>query len=424
MLEYYINMLEYYINKYNTFSNNMIYIYIYYIIGIISFLLSYSSQYLLESPCKNPLAIIIRTIHHLMIFFIYFGFLAPIKDLLLMSILVCGSIISWLYNKNYCIFTILENKLCMLNSNRVFRDSLYYLSNNIDTFLSSIRIYLLSFTFLIILLRLYFYYYSSNKIEIHGHRGSRGNYPENTLSAFKYALDNNINILELDLQLTKDNEIIIYHDKNIDPNICINGPMDAIKKLTLREIKKFDCGSKQNPDFKNQITVPGEHIPTFKELINMVNKDYYFKNIKFNVEIKTDKELDSDDEVLNFAQHLIMIIHNEKLQDQTIVQSFDLRALEYIKQLDPNIKTSYLIIKTTNIDDIFLINAKKLGIEIISPEYDLITKENVDMIHKAGLEVIPWTVNDKATFKKLVEYNVDGIITDYPVEFKDYLYKI
>ena len=92
-----------------------------------------------------------------------------------------------------------------------------------------------------------------------------------------------------------------------------------------------------------------------------------------------------------------------------------------MKQFDQNIKTSYLIRKTTNIDDTFLTNAKKLGVKIISPEYILVNKENVNIMHKENFEVLPWTINDKDTFKKMIEYNVDGIITDYHVMFKDYL---
>lgn len=416
-------MLEQYINHFNTVSNSITYRYTYYILGIIAFIFSYICQYLIGKPCNNLSAIIIRTIHHFLIFFIYFGFLAPVTNILFISILVGTSLLSWLLNKNYCILTILENKICGLSKTHVFRDITYYLSKDFDKFLSYTRIYLISCTFLIILLRLYFYYYKSKKIEIQGHRGARGNYPENTLSGFKYALDNNINTLELDLQITKDNEFIIYHNKDIDQNICMNGPIVSVKNLTLEEIKKYDCGSKQHPNFKNQITVLGEQIPTFKELINMVNNDYYFKiiDIKFNVEIKTDKQLDSDDEVKHFVEQLIHFIHDENLQNKIIVQSFDSRALEYMKQFDQTIKTSYLIRKTTNIDDTFLTNAKKLGVKIISPEYILVNKEIVNTIHEQNFEVLPWTVNDIDTFKKMIEYKVDGIITDYPVMLNDYL---
>jgi glycerophosphoryl diester phosphodiesterase len=68
-----------------------------------------------------------------------------------------------------------------------------------------------------------------------------------------------------------------------------------------------------------------------------------------------------------------------------------------------------------------LTNAKKLGVKIISPEYILVNKEIVNTIHKQNFEVLPWTVNDIDTFKKMIEYKVDGIITDYPVMLNDYL---
>jgi glycerophosphoryl diester phosphodiesterase len=264
-------------------------------------------------------------------------------------------------------------------------------------------------------------YNRTTKIEIQGHRGARGNYPENTLVAFKFALDNNIDNLELDLQLTKDNILVIHHDNNTNSNICINGNGNIpIKSLTHEEIKKYDCGSKQNNKFPNQIRVPNEKIPTFKELLDMIRTNYYNRNIKLNVEIKTTKELDTYEEVKKFAETLINIIHDYGLIKSTIIQSFDERALKYVRQIEPNIKTSFLI-EEIKIDDKIILLAKSLDVQIISPDYLLLTKENVHMMHTNGFEVLPWTVNDIKDLQKMIEYNVNGIISDYPTIMKDYI---
>ena len=274
---------------------------------------------------------------------------------------------------------------------------------------------------LILLLILFKIYYKTKKIEIQGHRGARGNYPENTLVAFKFALDNNIDNLELDLQLTKDNILVIHHDNDTNSNICINGNGNIpIKSLTYEEIKKYDCGSKENNNFPNQIRVPNEKIPTFKELLDMIRTNYYTRNIKLNVEIKTTKELDTYEEVKNFADILINIICEYGLIKSTIIQSFDERALKYVRQIEPNIKTSFLI-EEINIDDKIILLAKSLDVQIISPDYLLLNKENVQMMHINGFEVLPWTVNDIHTLKKMIEYKVDGIISDYPTVMKDYI---
>ena len=275
---------------------------------------------------------------------------------------------------------------------------------------------------IIIFLRLYEYYVPGKhkKVEIQGHRGARGFLPENTLAAFKYAIENNIYVLELDLQITKDNQIIIYHDKSINTEIC-DGISKHIKTLSLKEVKEYDCGSKKNIKFPNQQTVPGEKIPTLIELINLIQTEYKNKNIKINIEIKTTKSLDTDDEVYNFSNTLIDILHKYNIADDVIIQSFDIRALKDVKEIDPSIKTSYLVKdKLPNIDS--LINtSKQLGVKIISPEYNLLDKQIVKKLQENGFEVLPWTINDMDTLKQNIEYGVDGIITDYPKQMNDYL---
>ena len=234
-------------------------------------------------------------------------------------------------------------------------------------------------------------------------------------------MQNDIDILELDLQLTSDNEIIIYHDKNINPDICINGIGDIpIKSLTLNDVKQYDCGTKQNILFPLQKNIPKEQIPTFQELIEMVNKNYYNKPIKYNVEIKTTPELDSIDEVNHFVNILVNIIDEYDLTNKIIIQSFDKRALKYIKTIKPFIKTS-LLIENEQIDNSVILLAKELNVDIISPDFVLLDNKIINEIHNAGFKVIPWTINDTDTFKKMIEYKVDGVITDYPVSMRNYI---
>jgi glycerophosphoryl diester phosphodiesterase len=282
----------------------------------------------------------------------------------------------------------------------------------------------------------------TNKIKIHGHRGARGLYPENTLAAFRYAIDNDVDVLELDLNMTKDNEIIIYHDRNINASIC-NGISKPIKTLTLKEIKQYDCGSKKNYKFITQKTVPGEKIPSFKELINLIqSKKYKHKKIIMNIEIctglsgpETSPEdsattgtaantllnIDTDNEVYNFSKQLIAILRKYKIVNNVIIQSFDIRALKYVNDIDPSIKKKSYLIETQFLDlDKLIKILKEIGVTIISPYYKLIDKNIVKTLHDNGFEVLPWTINDINIFKQNIEYRVDGIITDYPKEMKDY----
>ena len=427
------------ISKFNELSNTKIYKISFFLVGSIIFILSYIFQIVNEKRCKNLFGEILRWLHHLCIYFIFYGFLAPASILWIMTIILIITLLSWITTNNTCFLTTLENKLCKLNKNYVFHDLSYYLLRNLDKFIAKNRIKIYSVVCIILFLRLYDYYApnvsnvsnvsnasnasnTSNKykkIKIQGHRGARGMLPENTLAAFKYAIENKIDVLELDLQMTKDKEIIIYHDKNINTDIC-SGISKPIKTLSLQEIKEYDCGSKKNTNFPKQQPIMGEKIPSFIELIKLIQSEYKDKTIELNIEIKTEKSLDTDDEIYEFSNKLIDILHKYNITNNVIIQSFDVRALKNIKEIDSLIKTSYLIEELPSIDNLIKIS-KQLGVKIISPEYKLINKNIVTKLHENGFEVLPWTINDINILKQNIEYGVDGIITDYPKQMKDYL---
>jgi glycerophosphoryl diester phosphodiesterase len=410
------------ISKFNDLSNTKGYKILFFLIGSIVFISSYVLQIVNDKPCKSLLGEIIRSFHHLCIYFVFYGFLAPVSILWIMLFILLITLFSWIFTNNTCFLTTFENNLCKMNKNYIFHDLSYYITRKLDNFMIHNRIKIYSAICIIIFLRLYEYYVPGKhkKVEIQGHRGARGVLPENTLVAFKYAIENNIYVLELDLQITKDNQIIIYHDKSINTEIC-DGVSKPIKTLSLKEVKEYDCGSKKNIKFPNQQTVPGEKIPTLIELINLIQTEYKNKNIKINIEIKTTKSLDTDKEVYNFSNTLIDIIHKYNIADDVIIQSFDTRALKDVKEIDPSIKTSYLVKdKLSNIDS--LINtSKQLGVKIISPEYNLLDKQIVKKLQENGFEVLPWTINETNVIKQYVEYGVDGVITDYPKQMNDYL---
>jgi glycerophosphoryl diester phosphodiesterase len=412
------------ISKFNELSNTKIYKIFFFLVGSIIFILSYIVQIVYEKPCKNLFGEILRWLHHLCIYFIFYGFLAPASILWIMLITLLVTLASWITTNNGCFLTTLENKLCKLNKNHIFHDLSFYLLKNLDKFIVKNRIKIYSVVCIIILLRLYDYYVpnASNKykkIKIHGHRGARGMLPENTLAALNYAIENKIDVLELDLQMTKDKEIIIYHDKNINTDIC-NGISKPIKTLSLQEIKEYDCGSKKNVNFPNQQPITGEKIPSFIELIKLIQSEYKYKIIEMNIEIKTEKSLDTDDEVYEFSNKLIDILHKYNITNNVIIQSFDERALKNVKEIDSSIKTSYLIKELPSLDNLIQIS-KQLGVKIISPEYKLMNKNIVTQLHENGFEVLPWTINDINISKQNIEYGVDGIITDYPKQLKDYV---
>ena len=414
----------YYIKYLNNFTDSAVYKILFFIGGIFFVILSYLIQINGEKRCPSSWGELLRIFHHLIVYFLFCGYLAPTSILWITCIIYCMSLISWIFFNKRCILTILENNMCKLSKNRTFHDLLFDLSIKLSNLCVKIRIPMYTIITIFIFLRLYVYTKgnnnNNNNVEIQGHRGARGNYPENTLSGFRYAIENDIDTLELDLQMTKDKEIIIYHDKQINTTICSH-PSALIKDLSLSEIQKYDCGSKQNPNFPQQKIVVGERIPSFKELIEMVQNEYYYKSIKMNVEIKTKQNVDADEEVYEFTNKLIEMIHQYNLQNKITIQSFDTRALEYMKQIDSKIKTSFLIERAQPINDEIIQLAKKLNVQIITPDYHLIDKNIVDKLKQHGFEVWSFTINDVDTLRQQVKYGVNGIITDYPKQMKDYL---
>ncbi|HSW72855.1 MAG TPA: glycerophosphodiester phosphodiesterase family protein, partial [Chlamydiales bacterium] len=111
-----------------------------------------------------------------------------------------------------------------------------------------------------------------HSVEVQGHRGSRGTFPENTLPAFANAISNGVDALELDILASKEGELVIYHDYFVNPQLSIyldgkQVPDNLLLcQLPLAEIKKIDCGRKSNPNFPQQHPIPGTKIPTLKEL--------------------------------------------------------------------------------------------------------------------------------------------------------------
>jgi len=123
----------------------------------------------------------------------------------------------------------------------------------------------------------------SPRILVHGHRGARARRPENTIPAFRYAIEHGADVLELDLAVTKDSILVVSHDPLINLSICTGGKTGVpIHTLTVAELQQYDCGSLRNPRFPTQIPAPGSRIPTFDEVLDLAP----LGSFEFNVETK------------------------------------------------------------------------------------------------------------------------------------------
>ncbi len=269
-------------------------------------------------------------------------------------------------------------------------------------------------------------YGQPGRIEVHGHRGSRGTAPENTIAAFKQALEAGVDYLEFDLNMTADGHLVVSHDRFINREICLGPDGKKIEKeipiisLKLEELKKYDCGTLKNPKFERQIPVPGERIPSLKEVFEMVAKSDIpaAKTVRFNIETKiVPAETQLSPSPAAFAQAAVNIIKEYGLTGRVVIQSFDWRTLAEVRKLEPKIKLSQLT-EGNYIDPEILALSKA---EIISPWYKWITPEYIGIMHKAGKKVAPWTINEPAAWDIAVKAGADAIITDYPADLIKYL---
>jgi glycerophosphoryl diester phosphodiesterase len=258
----------------------------------------------------------------------------------------------------------------------------------------------------------------ADKILVHGHRGARARKPENTLPAFQYAISAGVDALEMDMAVTKDSVIVISHDPVLEPPVC-SGPLPkaVIHTLTLKQVREWDCGRVQNPNFPTQEAIPGTRMPTLDEVFALAKEG----NFDYNIETKSfpDKpEYTPTPDV--FSGMVLEKIRQHKLEKRIILQSFDFRTLVAMKKLAPEIRLSALIESDTRAFSVIAAEAKA---DIISPHFNLVTPAKVAEAHAAHLQVVPWTADTPDEWDKLITAKVDAIISDDPAALIAYLKK-
>ena len=288
--------------------------------------------------------------------------------------------------------------------------------------------------------------------DLQGHRGARGLKPENTLPAFETALDLMVTTLELDLHLSADDEIVVWHDPEIDASKCglrLGAPDDvpdpddanvpeealAVRSLTAEQLSWYQCD--RNPD---PVRFPAQDasstalagtlysIVTLGELIDFV--DRYAADgsktddqqrtaavVQFNMETKRKPAnpdtigdgFDGENAGL-FETRLLQIIEDEAIAERTTIQSFDIHSLRAIRSVDSAIPLAFLESKPS----VELEDLAAWGIDEWSPNMNIATESTVTEAHAAGLTVKPWTVASVAQASILIDIGVDGLITDRP----------
>ena len=267
---------------------------------------------------------------------------------------------------------------------------------------------------------------NNSPLDLQGHRGARGLMPENTIPAMIKAIDLGVTTLEMDVVISKDNKVVVSHEPYFSEIITTSPGGKYLTKeeaedhliynMTYDSIMKYDVGLKPHPDFPAQQKIK-VYKPLLSELIDSteVYAEPKERKIFYNIEIKSNKETDDirhpSPEV--FANLLFDVLHQKDILDRTVIQSFDVRPLQFLHNNHPEIKLSYLGEKPgLSLDNQLLL----LGFtpDIYSPHYLMVNKNLVQDCHQKNIKIIPWTINTLDEMNKLITMGVDGIISDYP----------
>lgn len=268
--------------------------------------------------------------------------------------------------------------------------------------------------------------------EVHGHRGCRGLLPENTIPAFIKATELGCDWLEMDVVLNADSEVVVSHEPWMDRRICLDPNGDSIPhgqdreanihRMSTVEMQRYDCGSREQTEFPQQKHLK-VHKPLLREVVEAVDEHILMNGLNevgYNIEIKSEPQWigvyqPQQDEL---ARRVIDAVHATGITRRTIIQSFDTAVLEAIHELDPRIPTALLVEHVDLEKDLAKLSFRPA---YYSPAFDGVDAALADRLRERDIGLLVWTVDRKEDMQRMIDLNVDGIITDYPDRLIDLL---
>lgn len=234
-------------------------------------------------------------------------------------------------------------------------------------------------------------------LDVHGHRGCAGLQPENTLPAFETALDLGVNTLELDVRVTRDRRLVVHHDARLRKGKCewpdgTRPTGTPIRELDLDTVTSVVCGAA---------------IPSFDEVLELAVAAPYA--VALNVEIK-DTEDTPDISTREIVALVVAAIERHGLGDRTMVQSFSPEVLSEVRDEAPDITRSVLVRSPGSYERALA----TCDCQVLSPKAGALGRADVEAYRARGIRVIPWTVNRPERIRALIDWGVDGMISDYP----------
>ena len=291
-----------------------------------------------------------------------------------------------------------------------------------------------------------------NYIRIFGHRGARGEIAENSIEGFKHTFALGIKAIEFDVVISKDKIPVSYHYFHLMPYLVKDESGNWLKDSELKvfdksyeELRKYNIGglnpeSKHGKRFKEQKLLKNAKIPKLSELLELASRKEN-KDVFLNLEVKsTPFKMGLTPIPSDTVSLILKDIDTYKLEDRIIISSFDWRILYELKKQNPKILRGFLSLqqdlstlkktiyesspwmgKQFPSEDLFLLPKiiKSLEGHVWCPFYKDVTKKNIDLAHELGLAVNVWTVSKESDIVRMIEYGVDGIITDYPKKMQD-----
>lgn len=242
-------------------------------------------------------------------------------------------------------------------------------------------------------------------VHIIAHRGASAYAPENTLAAFKKAIELGADILELDVHQTKDSQLVVIHDGSV--NRTTNGK-GKVKDLTLSQIKSLDAGSWFSPEFA------GERIPTLDEVFDITPD-----SVVLLIELKEGSGVYS-----GIEERVIRVIRERKAEHRVILKSFEDEILDHLRAIAPDIPRLKIILMQIPLLGIIIERGLNFGtvlndsVQYIQHHRIGLAESFIAKAHRRGYKVFAWDVHDEARMRELIERGIDGIETDFPDRLK------
>lgn len=270
-------------------------------------------------------------------------------------------------------------------------------------------------------------------MDVQGHRGYRGLYPENTINGFLKALDAGVNTLEMDVVISNDIRVVVSHEPYFSHEIATGPDGEEITQKTeltyniyrmnYNDIKMFDVGLKPHPRFPDQKKAAAIK-PLLVDVIEAVEayvEEHELESPNYNIELKRQADYDHTyhPNANIFSKLVLQVLSVMNIEDRTTLQAFDISTLQKLRELNPEVPLALLVENDMSITE--NINALGFKPDVYSPNFKLIDTETVTYCKLEEIKIIAWTVNKEADIRHMIDLGVDGIISDYPDRVIDIL---